>query len=184
VPANQFRNNNELLEKVGVGALIEAASRQRAGKIGLANTPSYLWEADARTIEMGRDFQIRPYNEYRKQFGLRPLADFSELTSDSVLQGKLRGLYGDIDRLEFVVGVFGEEADDGALFGDLLTQMVAYDAFTQIFTNPLLSRHIYGPQTFTDYGVELIEQTNWLEDLVNRNVARPVRASLAALPGA
>src|SRR6185295_17980831 len=46
VPANEFRTNNALLEKVGVGALIEAASRQHAGKIGLANTPDYLWAAE------------------------------------------------------------------------------------------------------------------------------------------
>jgi prostaglandin-endoperoxide synthase 2 len=184
VPANEFRNNNELLEKVGVGGLIEAASRQRAGKIGLRNTPDYLWAADAQTIKMGRDFRLRPYNEYRQQFGLSPLKDFAELTSDVALQEKLRALYQHIDKLEFVVGVFGEEADDGALFGDLLTQMVAYDAFTQIFTNPLLSKRIYGPQTFTDYGVDLIQRTNWIEDLVNRNVGRPIRASLSVLPGA
>jgi prostaglandin-endoperoxide synthase 2 len=133
---------------------------------------------------MGRDFRIRPYNEYRAQFGLRPCADFSDLTSDVSLQERLRNLYQHIDRLELVVGLFAEEAVDGALFGDLLTQMVAYDAFTQIFSNPLLARRIYGPQTFTDYGVDLIERTNWIEDLVNRNVAQPVRASLSALPGA
>lgn len=183
VPADEFRNNNALLEKVGVGGVIEAASRQRAGKIGLANTPDYLWAAEAQSIKMGRDFRIRPYNEYRTQFGLQPLADFGELTSDVALQEKLRGLYRHIDRLEFFVGIFAEEADDGALFGDLLTQMVAYDAFTQIFTNPLLSERIYGPATFTDYGVELIEKTKWIEDLVNRNVVQPVRASLSVLPG-
>lgn len=37
--------------------------------------------------------------------------------------------------------------------------MVAYDAFTQIFSNPLLSRHIYGPETFTLYGIALIEES-------------------------
>lgn len=180
--SDAFRNNNELLEAVGVGAVIDAASHQRAGKIGLANTPDYLWTAESLSIQMGRNFRLRPYNEYRKQFKLDPLASFSELTSDPALQAKLQELYGSIDRLEFVVGLFAEEADEGALFGDLLTKMVAYDAFTQIFSNPLLSSNVYGPATFTEYGLEVIENTRYVEHLVSRNVRVPVRASLGALP--
>jgi prostaglandin-endoperoxide synthase 2 len=183
VKPDEFRNNNARLEKIGVGKLIDAASRQRAGKIGLSNTPGYLWAAESQSIKMGRDFRLRPYNEYRARFGLKPCADFSDLTSDTALQEKLRGLYRTIDNLEFVVGLFAEEADDGALFGDLLSKMVAYDAFTQIFSNPLLSTHVYGEATFTAYGLELIENTRYIEDLVNRNVATPVRASLNVLPG-
>ena len=182
VPAKEFRTNNGLLEDVGIGAVIDAASRQRAGKIGLANTPDYLWAAEWQSIKMGRDFRLRPYNEYRAHFGLETLADFSDLTSDAALQEKLKKLYTNIDNLELFVGLFAEEADDGALFGDLLNHMVAYDAFTQIFSNPLLSQRVYGAATFTDYGLELIERTTSIEDLVNRNVATPVRASLSVLP--
>jgi prostaglandin-endoperoxide synthase 2 len=183
-PANLFRNNNALLEEAGVGNLIDAASRQRAGKVGLANTPEYLWEAEWLAIKMGRDFRLRSFNEYRERFGLKRLRDFSQLTPDRALQDKLEKLYGNIDNLEFVVGLFAEEPDAGDLFGDLLSQMVAYDAFTQIFSNPLLARGIYSPATFTDYGMKTIEETTSIEVLVNRNVLNPVRASLSVLPGA
>jgi prostaglandin-endoperoxide synthase 2 len=184
VPASEFRNNNALLERVGVGNLIDAASRQAAGKVGLANTPDYLWRAEWMSIKMGRDFRLQSYNNYREHFGLNRFADFSELTSNVALQAKLKGLYQHIDKLEFFVGLFAEDADDGELFGDLLGTMVAYDAFTQIFSNPLLSRRIYGPATFTDYGMQLIEETTSIEALVNRNVVNPVRVSLNVLPDA
>ncbi len=184
VPANLFRNNNSLLEKTGVGNLIDAASRQRAGKVGLANTPIYLWEAEWHAIRMGRDFRLRPFNDYRQHFGLKRHRDFSDLTRDALLQEKLQKMYKHIDNLELVVGLFAEEPDDGDLFGDLLSHMVAYDAFTQIFSNPLLARGIYGPATFTDYGIKMIEETKSIEVLVNRNVLNPVRASLGVLPGA
>jgi prostaglandin-endoperoxide synthase 2 len=182
VDANDFRNNNGLLESKGLSAIIDSASRQRAGKIGLGNTPWYLWEAEYNSIKMGRDFRLQPFNAYRKCFGLAPCTSFADLTSDAAVQRKLEQLYGDIERVELVVGLFAEEGDDGALFGDLLTQMVAYDAFTQIFSNPLLSRNVYGPETFTHYGLEVIEKTTTIEALVNRNVATPIRASLSALP--
>jgi prostaglandin-endoperoxide synthase 2 len=178
VPANEFRSNNALLEKIGVGPLIASASTQAAGKIGLGNTPEFLWGAEYAAIKMSRTFRVRPYNEYRELFGLPKMRDFDDLTKDVKVAQKLEKLYGHIDRLEFLVGLFGEDATDGGLFGDLLNHMVAYDAFTQIFSNPLLSRNVYGPETFTDYGVELIEQTTSVEALVNRNVESPVKASL------
>jgi prostaglandin-endoperoxide synthase 2 len=183
VPASEFRNNNALLEEHGLGAIIDAASRQRAGKIGLFNTPDYLWGAEYMSIKMGRDFRLRSFNDYRERFGLPRCKSWDDLTSDAFVQRKLEALYRSIDDVELVVGLFAEEPDDGALFGDLLSQMVAYDAFTQIFTNPLLSTNVYGPAAFTGYGLEVIQTTSTIEALVNRNVAKPVRASLAALPG-
>ena len=178
----EFRNNNALLEEVGVGPLIDSVSRQAAGKIGLANTPDYLWGAEYNVIKMARDFRVRPYNEYRELFGLNRMKSFSDLTSDTGIQHKLARLYGTVDNLELFIGLFAEEAGDGLLFGDLLNRMVAYDAFTQIFSNPLLSKNNYNKDTFTDYGLDLIEKTTSIEILVNRNVSRPVRASLAVIP--
>ena len=56
---------------------------------------------------------------------------------------RLEQLYGTIDKLELVVGLFAEQPPEDALFGDLMRTMVAYDAFTQIYTNPLLSQAIH-----------------------------------------
>jgi hypothetical protein len=45
----------------------------------------------------------------------------------------------------------GEDRDNKALFGELMYKMVAYDAFTQIYTN-LLSKNILMKILFTAYG--------------------------------
>jgi prostaglandin-endoperoxide synthase 2 len=126
--------------------------------------------AEYQTIKMGRDFRLQGYNEYRQNFGLAKLRDFTELTKDKSLRQKLETIYGDIDRLELVVGLFAEDPQPGALFGSLMLIMVAYDAFTQIYTNPLLSRAIYTAETLTAYGLELIDTTSSIADLVRRNV--------------
>jgi prostaglandin-endoperoxide synthase 2 len=57
---------------------------------------------------------------------------------------------------------------------DLLTAMVAMDAFSQALTNPLLSRHIWGDkenqlQAFTKRGLGLIADTVSLRDILERN---------------
>ena len=169
-PEDQFRNNNGLLEQTGVGGVIDAASRQAAGRIGLANTPSFLWEAEYRALKMGRDFRLRSYNDYRERFELKRLTSFAGLTKDAALRASLAALYGNVDQLEFVVGLFAEDRDPPYLFGELLTRMVAHDAFTQILSNPLLAREIHHEGTFTRYGMEQIEQTGSIEDLVLRNL--------------
>jgi prostaglandin-endoperoxide synthase 2 len=180
-----FRNNGALLEGAGVAATLDAASREPAGRIALLNTPRFLWGAEAKAIEMGRSFRLRPYNDYRERFGLRRLGSFGELTRDEALRRRLEALYSEgVDQLEFVVGIFAEESDEPSLFGGLLTHMVAYDAFTQIFTNPLLAQEIYGARTFTEYGLEVIEETDSIETLAKRNLApgSDARAKLG-LPG-
>jgi prostaglandin-endoperoxide synthase 2 len=48
--------------------------------------------------------------------------------------------------------------------------MVALDAFSQVYTNPLLARRIYNEDTFSPEGMEIIRSTTSLAQIVNRNV--------------
>ena len=47
--------------------------------------------------------------------------------------------------------------------------MVAHDAFTQAFTNPLMAKGVFGPGTFSEEGVKIIKETQTVADLVARN---------------
>ncbi|PSF38863.1 hypothetical protein C7H19_02055 [Aphanothece hegewaldii CCALA 016] len=168
---NEFRSNNQILEDVGIGTVLKAASQQAAGKIGLFNNPDFLLGAEYQTIKMSRDFRLRPYNEYRAQFGLPKFSKFSEITKNVQIQNELKRLYdNDIDRVEFLIGLFAEDPTGNGLFGSLLQTMVASDAFTQALTNPLLSQNIFNENTFTEYGYDLIKETISLQDFVDRNI--------------
>ena len=182
VAAGDFRNNNGLLEQVGMAGILTSASTQKAGRIGLFNSPSFLAVAETNALRMSRDFRLRSYNDYRVQFGLDRLAEFSDLTEDPLALQRLKQLYHSIDDVEFLVGIFAEDRGGDSLFGNLLNVMVAYDAFTQIFTNPLLSKNIYNAQTYSQYGLTLIEQTDSIHDIAARNCADAgaVTASLGA----
>ena len=173
-----YRWNNELLEAQGLAGIVSNASAQPAGRISLGNNPDFLMGAEYQTIKMGRDFGLQSYNEYRQNFGLVKLKNFTELTKNDNLRQRLEALYGHIDKLELVVGLFAEDPQPGALFGSLMLTMVAYDAFTQIYTNPLLSTAIYTAETLTAYGLELINATSSIDALVRRNL--PADSSLLA----
>ena len=176
-----FRNNNPAVVERGVEALITLCSRERAGRIGLNNTPSFLvdrWDPDRpsveeRTIALMRQARLRSYNDYREHFGLRRLHRFEELTQDEGLRKQLQARYDTIDQLEWYVGIFAEDYPDYAMMGELLTTMVAYDAFTQALTNPLLARNVFTTETFTATGMKIISETTCLQQIVDRTSVRP-----------
>jgi prostaglandin-endoperoxide synthase 2 len=181
---DEFRSNPALALEHGVGTCFTAASHQLAGRICLRNTHSFFFEplptpfppgyesnsVLGLTVEMARQFRLRPMNEYRRAFGRAPLKSFDELTKDADLADRLEKLYGTIDNVEWLVGIFAEQHQKGAMLGDLMTTMVAFDAFTHALTNPLLSDQIYNETTFSSLGLEILAKTNSLSDLVARNV--------------
>lgn len=170
------RNNNGLLEQWGLARAFQTLSIIPAGKIGMYNVPKFLEGAELAALRLARGFRMKSYNDYRAVFNMNRLDDFEDLTRDPQMIKELRRLYTTIDRVEFLPGLFAEDADHNALFGDLLNMMVGYDAFTQIYTNPLLAPEIYNEQTFTAYGLELFEQTESVLDIAKRNVKGVQRA--------
>ncbi len=172
LPALDYRFNNERLEAIGVEPLFAAASRQPAGRVGLRNVPDFMWHAEVSALRFARDFRLQPFNAYRRRFGFAPYRDWDALTGDPALSAALRDLYGTVDRLEFLVGLFAEK-HDGSSFGDLLRTMVAVDAFSQALTNPLLSAGCRGQAAaFGFIGAGIVEDTKNLEDIVRRNAPK------------
>jgi prostaglandin-endoperoxide synthase 2 len=179
--ATGFRNNNMLVLQQGIEAIMAMCSKEPAGKIGLLNTPAFLvdgsnpqWPSvEQVTVTLMRKARLRSFNDYREAYGLSRLASFDELTSDANLRQRLKALYGDIDRLEWYVGIFAEDYADYERMGELMSYMVANDAFTQALINPLLARNVFNEATFTKTGMRIIKETGSLQDIVARNAAAP-----------
>ena len=184
---DEYRSNPPLIVKHGIGALITAFSRQRTGRIGLYNSPEMFFvplpipnddgtidnrSVMRRSVDMTRRFKLRSYNEYREAFSLPRLKNFEELTGDNdKLREDLKKLYNNkIDDVEWLVGIFAEKHGGGFALGDLMARMVAYDAFTHALTNPLLSKFTFNSKTFSPVGMDIIENTKTLSDIVKRNV--------------
>jgi prostaglandin-endoperoxide synthase 2 len=176
-----FLNNNPLVISRGIDSLITQCSQSRAGKIGLLNTPAFLVDrtvpdhpsVEERTIALMRYARLRSFNDYRESFGLSRLTSFEQLTADKVVRGRLEQLYGHIDNLEWYVGVFAEDYPDYLMMGELMTTMVANDAFTQALTNPLLARSVFNEATFSPTGMKIVSETSSLSEIILRNSPSP-----------
>lgn len=172
--------NYGLLREKGLGTIFSAASKQSAGKICLQNAPDFMLPIERVMIEKGRQWCLPSYNEYRTQFSMDKVTKFSQFTEDKNLQNKLKSLYGDVDKVELTVGLFAEESKNEPITGGLLTKMVAYDAVTQIYTNPLLAKINYTTENFTPEGMARINKTKTFQDLIDRNIGVDTHVSLAA----
>ena len=172
-----FLNNNPLVISRGLESLVEQCSKERAGKIGLGNTPRFLVDRtnpDRPSLEERTIALMRQGGSARSTTTASPMAcplkSWADLTSDTELRERLEALYGDdIDRLEWYVGIFAEEYPDYLMMGELLTTMVANDAFTQALTNPVLSRNVFNEDTFSPAGMKIIEETESLQQILARN---------------
>jgi len=183
VDFHNYRFNNKLLEEIGIEKMISAASVQKAGRYGLFNTPSFMKGAEVAGLEWARMFGVQPFNRYRERFGLDPYDSIDALTGGNRdATNALTAVYGEVGDVEFAIGLLAEGRGNHELMPETVTRMVAYDAFTHILTNPLLASEIHTPETFSDVGWAIIQESATLEQIVKRNVRKPeaVTVSLAA----
>ena len=176
-------NNGLLLEHGLANSFVDVAANH-ASQLGLQNTAAFLLDAEKKSIAQARTNNVATYNAYREAMSLKPLRSFAELVGTSrnpaeqarrdALAAELERLYDDIDNVEFFPGLFAESPGANGPLPRLVMIMVAMDAFSQALTNPLLSEHIHGDEqtrrlAFTPEGLEIIEATNSIRDILARN---------------
>jgi len=175
LPFEAFLANNKLVMESGLINVIELASKQPASQIGLLNTPSYLLHTEIAALAKARKM-LQPFNAHRTIQGLKP-AQFEDF--DPRVQDKLKALYGSADRIEYMVGIFGERKSEGLLskflpkgeevFGQQLTASIGQHAFRHILSNPLMRRERFNEQVLTKFGMHTFETTKNFKDIVLRN---------------
>ena len=171
IPLMSFSLDNRPLIDVGLAAAFEAAARQPAADLGAFNTGAALMRVEVGAVHQGRTNRLASYNDYRVEYGLDRVEQFSDISSDPAVEAKLRELYGSVDKVEFYPGLFAEDLVDKSPLPNLLMIMVGVDAFSQALTNPLLSRHVFNAQTFTQWGLDLIMETRSVGDILQRQGA-------------
>jgi len=180
--------DNKPLTDVGLATAFADISANNATELGLGNSDpifvSTATMAELRAVEQGRSNKLASYNDYRRAMKRDPAASFEDVVGKSndpkekarraALVARLKTLYGNVDNLEYYVGIFAEPRSENGPLPSLISVMVAMDAFSQAFTNPLLSEHVWGDETnrqatFTDAGIAEINRTSVLRDVLARN---------------
>ena len=183
-PGNSTLLNNSLLISSGLAQSFINVSANRAAMLGLENAASFMMFAEVGAIKQARINNLASFNDYCLAMGKEPARNFADLVGSSdkpaeqarltALAGRLQALYGDVNNVEYYVGLFAERVEKNGPLPELISTMVAMDAFSQALTNPLLSEHVWGNPAnqrlaFTEAGLAVIDSTNRLRDIVDRN---------------
>lgn len=170
-PVKECLQDNSYLTKLGLAETLARASRQHCWELGLFNTAKFLLPVEKATIKQSRANQIGSYNDYREAFQYPRVTKFEQITADQEKIKVLKSLYRDVDNIEFYVGLLAEDISPRAALPPLIGRMVAFDAFSHALTNPLLSKQVFNERTFTKIGMDTINATCTLQDILDRNLA-------------
>lgn len=161
--------NNQPLLSHGLARSFEFVSAQPARQMGLFNTVDFLLPVELATIRLARSNKMASYNDYRQIMSYPRVTRFEQISSNPKIVSALRNLYGHVDRIELYPGLFAEDHRPRSAVPSLLGRMVAIDAFSHALTNPILAPNVFNTDTFTHEGMQIIERTSTLRDLVLRN---------------
>ncbi|MEA2685713.1 MAG: prostaglandin-endoperoxide synthase 2, partial [Actinomycetota bacterium] len=170
VPVASTMWNNDMIIGQGLGVMFEETSSQPAGMLDLFNTPAFMLPVELASINLGRAAKLRSYNDYRELLEYPRVTAFDQISSDERVQKELERVYGHVDNVELYVGMYAEDGRKNSALPSMVGRLVAIDAFSQALTNPLLSEHVFNPETFSPVGWDEIMGLHTLSDLVHRNI--------------
>lgn len=137
-----FFNAPDVLETAGLDPIFRGLAWQQANEMDtqvVDDVRNFLFGAPgaggldllSMNIQRGRDHGLADYNTLRQDFGLAPITNFSDITSDPTLASQLQSLYGNVNNIEPWIGLMSEDKLSGAAVGETLAAILA-DQFTRL----------------------------------------------------
>ncbi len=134
--------NPDLLNGLGIEPYLKGLTEQRAQEVDsrlVGSVRNFLFgppgaggfDLAALNIQRGRDHGLPDYNTIRVAFGMPPVSDFSEITSDPMKQLELQLLYVTVDEIDPWVGMLAEDHLPGSSVGPTATAIIK-DQFERI----------------------------------------------------
>jgi hypothetical protein len=167
------------MEEHGFANLIYSFGTNHPGAVRLHNYPDFLRQfkkdkdqplMDVAAIDIMRDRErgVPRYNRFRELVGKRRVSRFDEITSDPGSADQMRKIYGNVDRVDLLVGLLAEDPPNGFGFSD-----TAFRIFILMATRRLKSDRFftddYRPEIYTQFGLDWINN-NGMKSVLSRHV--------------
>jgi hypothetical protein len=107
------------------------------------------------------------YNEFRRRFHLKPAETFEELTPNAEWAEQLRRVYGDVERVDLMVGLYAEQPPKGFGFSDTAFRVFILMASRRLKSDRFFTRD-YTAETYTQEGLDWIDETT-MGDVLERH---------------
>jgi hypothetical protein len=151
--------------------------RSHPGAITLHNFPRFLQDfhrpggehVDLAAIDVlrVRERGVPRYNEFRRLFHLNPVSSFEELTDNPVWAEELRRVYGDVDKVDLMIGMYAEPKPKGFGFSDTAFRVFILMASRRLESDRFFTSD-YRPEVYTQAGFDWVE-ANTMRSLLLRH---------------
>ncbi|MDF1657039.1 MAG: peroxidase family protein [Verrucomicrobiales bacterium] len=129
--ASAFFNPALITDEGGIEPLLRGLSRQPAQEIDtllVDDVRNFLFgppgsggfDLASLNIQRGRDHGLPGLNEVRRNFGLKPIDDFHDLTKDDDLEDGFESVYDSVEEIDVWVGGLAERPVRGAMVGETI----------------------------------------------------------------
>jgi hypothetical protein len=166
-PEIGLRGTRQRLVELGMATCLYSFGRAHPGAITLHNYPRFLQNLerpDGSTVDLAatdvlrvRERGVPRYTEFRRLFHRRPVKTFEELNPQHA--DELRRVYGDIDGLDLMIGLYSEPLPRGFGFSDTAFRVFVLMASRRIKSDRFFTRD-YTPAVYTREGMEWIDETS------------------------
>jgi hypothetical protein len=174
----QGKSTRRFMEEYGFVNLLYSFGTNHPGAIRLHNYPNFLRQfkkdgqplLDVAAIDIMRDRErgVPRYNRFRELVGKRRVSTFEEITSIPGAADKMRKIYGDVDRIDLLVGLLAEDPPKGFGFSDTAFRIFILMAARRIKSDRFFTDD-YRPEIYTDFGIDWINR-NSMKSVLLRHV--------------
>lgn len=160
----QGEQTDEQLRDLGLRDCLYSQGIAHPGAITLHNFPKTLQnlEREGEIIDLSvvdivrtRARRVPRYNEFRKGLHMPPVTEWDDLTASPETNRILKELYGDIDKVDTVIGLLGETPPDGFGFSDTAFRVFILMASRRLQSDRFLTTD-FRPEIYTPLGMDWI----------------------------
>ena len=155
------------LEEIGVANGLYSFGRSHPGAITLHNYPRFLQRLarpDGTVLDLAaidvlrvRERGVPRYNDFRELFHRRRVGSFDELTAKPEWAEELRAVYGDVDRVDLMIGLYAEPLPEGFGFSDTAFRVFVLMASRRLKSDRFFTRD-YTPDVYSPTGFRWVHE--------------------------
>jgi hypothetical protein len=156
----------ERFDEVPMADLLYSFGTSHPGAITLHNFPRFLQHfdrVDGSLVDLAsidvlrvRERGVPRYNEFRRLLHLKAFDTFEEMADTPEHAEELRRIYGDVERVDTMIGMYAEKKPRGFGFSDTAFRFFILMASRRLESDRFFTRD-YRPEVYTKEGIDWVE---------------------------
>jgi hypothetical protein len=159
----------ERLSEMAMSDLLYSFGTSHPGAITLHNYPRYLQHfnrVDGTLVDLAsidvlrvRERGVPRYNEFRRLLHLNAFDTFEEMADTPEHAEELRRIYGDVEHVDTMIGMYAERKPKGFGFSDTAFRIFILMASRRLESDRFFTRD-YRPEVYTQEGIDWVESNS------------------------